>query len=283
MASLLILAATAVASEPPAKAEPKGPGIERLIKQLGSDSYAEREAASKALEAAGEVALPALEKAVNHPDIEIRRRAARLREAVRSRLEAEALAAVKRLGGTVEVSANFGEEKSIGVFLSETKVTDADLAHFAWLKELEVLDIRDTDVSDAGLAPLKECRKVWRLWLQGTRVTDMGLIHLKGLSKLANLDLSNTEVTAAGLESLKGLPLRFLQLSGTKITDAGLLCTKDMPLWILNLSKTGVTDAGLGHLKGLEELRVLDLRDTKVTAKGILEFRKSLPDVLILN
>jgi len=50
--------------------------IERLIEQLGSDQFGEREAASKALEAIGEPALDALRKAATgSSDAEIRQRA----------------------------------------------------------------------------------------------------------------------------------------------------------------------------------------------------------------
>src|SRR5262245_6531410 len=52
--------------------------IERLIKQLGSDDFNEREAASKALETVGDPALEALRKAAaGNPDAEIRHRAER--------------------------------------------------------------------------------------------------------------------------------------------------------------------------------------------------------------
>jgi hypothetical protein len=54
-------------------------GINRLIDQLGSEVYAEREAASKALKRLGEPALEPLQKAIQESaDAEIRRRAQRL-------------------------------------------------------------------------------------------------------------------------------------------------------------------------------------------------------------
>src|SRR5262245_34858558 len=49
--------------------------IAALVRQLGSESFNEREAAGKALEAVGERALPALRLAVGSPDPEVRRRA----------------------------------------------------------------------------------------------------------------------------------------------------------------------------------------------------------------
>src|SRR5205807_10450870 len=48
--------------------------IEPLIEQLADKDFQRREAASKALAAAGTEALPALQKARAHPDPEVRRR-----------------------------------------------------------------------------------------------------------------------------------------------------------------------------------------------------------------
>jgi hypothetical protein len=58
-----------------------------LVQQLGSRSYREREMASAALESIGEIANPALQKATNSKDAEIRRRAKRLVQALAEQLE----------------------------------------------------------------------------------------------------------------------------------------------------------------------------------------------------
>ena len=60
--------------------------VNRLIKQLGDDSFARREAATKELETIGKAALRALRKAASGEDIEIRRRAERAIEAIIARL-----------------------------------------------------------------------------------------------------------------------------------------------------------------------------------------------------
>jgi HEAT repeat protein len=67
-------------SEPTPAAE-----IPRLIRQLGSADFDEREAASKALETLGPAALDALDLAASNPDAEIRLRAATLRDAIETR------------------------------------------------------------------------------------------------------------------------------------------------------------------------------------------------------
>jgi hypothetical protein len=60
------------------KAAPDGKEIERLVKQLGSGEFKEREAASNALGKIGKPALTALRKAAKGSDPEIRSRAAKL-------------------------------------------------------------------------------------------------------------------------------------------------------------------------------------------------------------
>jgi uncharacterized protein (TIGR03067 family) len=74
---LLVLGLPAVASaEAPA---PSAAEIDRLIQQLGSHRFAERGAATKALDSVGEAALPALRRAAKEDaDAEVRRRAGQL-------------------------------------------------------------------------------------------------------------------------------------------------------------------------------------------------------------
>jgi hypothetical protein len=92
--------------------EPAGPGageIERLIEQLGSESFEDRQKASKRLEEIGEQALPALEKAAGSRDAEVRRRAGELAKLLKDRIgdrEARKIIVwgVKALGGEERLS-----------------------------------------------------------------------------------------------------------------------------------------------------------------------------------
>lgn len=60
LSSLLLACAVSVPAQSQVKAQPSS--VERLIMQLGSDRFAEREAASRKLEEIGELALEALQK-----------------------------------------------------------------------------------------------------------------------------------------------------------------------------------------------------------------------------
>src|SRR5262245_22058117 len=78
-----------LAAAPPPS--PRAAEVERFIAQLGSDAFAEREAASKRLEAIGEPALEALRKALTSDDLEVRDRARRVVAVVENRIYAEQL------------------------------------------------------------------------------------------------------------------------------------------------------------------------------------------------
>jgi hypothetical protein len=68
----IALTALAAGDIPPPR--PAAPNFEALVEQLGDDDADKRELALHMLETHGVAALPALRKAINHPDVEIRRR-----------------------------------------------------------------------------------------------------------------------------------------------------------------------------------------------------------------
>ena len=73
------------------------------------------------------------------------------------------------------------------------------------------------------------------------------------------------------------------RLNGTKVTDAGLAHLKGLSqLKNLQLENTKVTDAGLAHLKELNQLLVLVLDDTNATDVG-LEYLKGLTQLQELD
>jgi hypothetical protein len=84
---LLGLALVASAAAPPAGDAEEGARIARLIEQLGSDTFAEREKATRALDEVGEPALEALQKATRSSEAEVRKRANSLVAAIEKRVE----------------------------------------------------------------------------------------------------------------------------------------------------------------------------------------------------
>ena len=77
----------------PAAEKPAAKSIDKLVKQLGSDSFAERNEAAKQLDAIGAKALPALEKASKSSDTEVRKRATELFSRIGFRTRTQAVLA----------------------------------------------------------------------------------------------------------------------------------------------------------------------------------------------
>jgi hypothetical protein len=66
--------------------------------------------------------------------------------------------------------------------------------------------------------------------------------------------------------------------------DGRVLDLKGLPhLQEIDLSGSEVTDRGLAHLVNFKMLRRVDVRDTKVTADGIAELKKHLPECEIIR
>jgi hypothetical protein len=93
---VLVAALTFGPAQVPAGKHDEG-AVQRLIRQLGSRKYAEREVAARKLAAVGESALPALRRAARTADLEIRRRAEQLVHQIEVEAEAARLLAGKRV------------------------------------------------------------------------------------------------------------------------------------------------------------------------------------------
>jgi uncharacterized protein (TIGR02996 family) len=134
--------------------------------------------------------------------------------------------------------------------LSEAPVGNAELAHLAALKDLEILKLYpydgDGEVTDAGLESISSLRKLRVLSVPyNDRITDAGLPHLLQLKELTSLNLSETGIEGDPVPVLVRLKkLRYLGLG----------------------SLEGVNDQNLKELaRRLPALRELDLRRTSVT------------------
>ena len=168
--------------------------------------------------------------------------------------------------------------------LSETQITDAELANVAELTKLTVLHLGSTQITDAGLIHLKRLTHLHGLWLDDTQVTDAGLEHLNGLAGLAHLRLSGTSISDAGLEYLAGLTgLESLTIDRTQVSGPGLRHLKALPnLQELHLANTPVTDDGLQHLKELANVYAVSLENTQITDAGLMHL-KGMPKLEHVN
>ena len=147
--------------------------------------------------------------------------------------QAEVIAEIERLGGTVTVAENSPGKPVISVDLAHSRATtDATLARFKTLPHLRALNLSHTTVTDGGLAHIEGLKQLDALDLEYTKVTDTGLRHLNSLTKLRSLHLGIDKISDAGLENLSGL----LQLES------------------LDLKYTQINGKGLAHLKRLTQL-----------------------------
>lgn len=166
------------------------------------------------------------------------------------------------------------------------------------LQKLRELDLSATAITDTHLATLKDLPDLRRLHLYDVKLTDLGLQQVGQMRSLQILDLRNCECTASSLKHLSGLrDLRRLLMSDRDLNDLvlkslreiGLLDKLDTtwqsrepnlgdvrrelyePVTVRTLKLSNVTDAGLAELKGLSELQVLELRDSKVLGPGLTD------------
>jgi len=130
----------------------------------------------------------------------------------RTKLKGEGLAFLKEVPALKHLS------------LEQTNFDHIGLANCRkWSDTLEGLWLEDTNISDADLAHLTDFKALKTLKLSNTSITDAGLVHIKKLNSLENLSLDSTFITDDGLMSLKDLPnLRKIRVKRTRVTNAGL-------------------------------------------------------------
>lgn len=166
---------------------------------------------------------------------------------------------------------------------SNSAVTNASWSHLNNVTPLENLNFFGVPISDAGLAKISGCRNLKHLFLDDTAVTETGLSHLGKLTNLQYLRLSRTRVTDVGMAHLCKLTnLEGLYLVGTATTDSALVQLARLPkLKNLVLAETLVTSAGMTHLKGMTQLEYMYVDGDAVTDEGIEELKLALPGCMI--
>lgn len=271
LGSVLLILRAAIAVDKP---DPER--INDLIGKLGSSDFREREEAGKALKRLGKAALPALRKAAEGSDLEVRRRA----EELLVKME-PGVTALARLGIKLRYDGKLPATVLTEVRLGHRDVRDADLVHLRRCHDLRWLSLGGKKLTDTGLAHLDKLPNLTALDINYTSITGKGLKHLKQSKDISFLGLQDSKITDDGLANLKLFPrIRTLALNrNPNITDRGLAHLVSLKyLIVLQLNNTGITDAGLVHLEKLRNLRELCVSGTKVTAKRFAELKKKLPN-----
>lgn len=178
--------------------------------------------------------------------------------------------------------------------LRGTKVTDTTLEHLSNVLTLEALDVGFAQITDVGLDWLTSLPNLKELVIGGNKLTDTGLQALRQMPGLTSLSLSGGQRTDSGLWSISltelGLDtittlkeLRELRLDGMPVTTRWL-----EKLRVLNkierLSLQGcqrLSDDAAPLLADWSTLRVLDVKGTALTEKGLVELRRAKPNAQI--
>jgi hypothetical protein len=292
-ASLLVAVALSIVG---ASGRADEAALRRQIVALGSDQYAEREAATQALIAAGGPAVPLVAKVVSESDREastramfVLRRVAAAGDAGARKSARRALSALAK-SGDPKIARIANEALREALVSAVTKLTEAG-AHLSWDENRQVrrvnfssarvedahvtalddiepveIDFRNAHITDATLARLAEQLQLELLNLMSTRVTDAGMKHLAGLKNLRSLSVERTSVTDEGLAELAGLKeLKVLYLGGSKIAGPGLKHVEDLPIEYLSFAFSPIGDEAVEHAVRIKSLKTLGLDDTKIT------------------
>lgn len=215
----------------------------------------------------------------------------------RAKVQRDAVAAIRKAGGTVEYDLNWhrvrGPTGDKCLRLGSTRVTSRglgalenmlglsslsmadshidDLSPIRHLVRIENLTLGPCPIDDGGLAPIASYKDLDSLYLHETRVTGAGLKRLHGLQSFTVLRLRGSWITDAHLDGLAALPVRTLDLNGTAITAAGLCRLRALPaLHRLHLAGTQISDAGLAEFARFPALGELNLSNTSITDAGLL-------------
>jgi hypothetical protein len=216
----------------------------------------------------------------------------------RVRIQAEAVAAVRKLGGSVLYDWQFDGkqyryEKGTGAALKTVPWWPGWLVdrlgddYFGAVTEVyfrrEVPDNGLTTPTpaqyDQVLGHVGNLDRLASLCFFDTGVSDAGLAHLERLASLQTLIIrGDNQISDAGITHLRGMRrLRNLVLDDCQITDAALISLKGLPtLESLSLIRTRVSDAGMVLLKDLTHLEHLWLDETNTSDAGLIPLVKSL-------
>ena len=158
-------------------------------------------------------------------------------------------------------------------------IQPARLAPLAGLTKLEVLYLMNTPVGDAGLAHACNLHGLKEIWIENTGITDASMPWIASNPQLTHLGVAGTRITDKSAPLLARLQnLEVLALRDTQITSRGLADIARLPrLTHLYLMDTAVDDEGLKHLAKVKTLETLDVRRTRVTAAGREQFQRAQP------
>lgn len=173
------------------------------------------------------------------------------------------------------------------LFLTRSRVTGSGLVHFAD-HDIQVLFLVEAPLTEVNFLAMPDWPNLKKLRLDGTPLTDRAIHSLKRYPTLQELGLNLlTNTTHQAWSVFEHLPelkqVRF-RVNPNSVDDRLFpylkACTK---LQSLDVEMCSVTDDGLKQLEGLP-LSYLDISGCRrLTAEGVRELKKLLPDCRIVS
>ena len=185
----------------------------------------------------------------------------------------------ERIATILELSAMADVQEFLSYSLS---LDDRLFEVLAKVPQLNSIDIQggSPGITGLGLGHLKSLRSLTLLQCQN--LTPEGIAELQTLSALEYVNLDGSRCTVQHVAELSKLKPWFLLTRISEIDDS---CAKPLSqmstLQSLGLVHCEFTDLGLLELKSLQQLKYINLRGTKVTAAGVADFQKALPECKI--
>ena len=144
--------------------------------------------------------------------------------------------------------------------------------------------LRNCAITSEGMKHLSRAVSLIRLSLELTAIDNDGLRHLSALPHLEELDLRLTKVDSDGIRYLRDFPaLKRLDIGNNRYIRGEAL------KWVADISTLeelrpphALSDVQMRELHDLKGVRVLDLKDSRVSPEAIEALKAALPQCSVL-
>jgi Leucine-rich repeat (LRR) protein len=152
-------------------------------------------------------------------------------------------------------------------------------------KELEWLDLKDGEIAVEDLDEVAQITSLRKLVLANCKIEDGAITALETLPNLKTLDLSSTSFSLAKLEEVVKLQaLETLVLADSDIDDGTLtLISVKLPaLKHLDVRNTLITEKGLLELRKLHKLESVDVRGAALAKPSQESLKRALHGAAVI-
>jgi hypothetical protein len=170
--------------------------------------------------------------------------------------------------------------------LAATPVSTAIVRELAKLDRLTSLDLSDCAVKPGALADLARGASLTVLKLRGCALAEEDFSTISRLSHLSELDLAHSNVTDADVERLAALTrMSAMRLAKTRVSGKGLRLLRGLrDLRILDVRGMVLDDGDLDCIFGFPELDELGIANTAVSCQELIsKLMHSTLSVLIVD